>query len=353
MENFKKLVANVCDLPPEVNEYLNVIQELDDKSTSLRRDIEEELRTLNSIAESGNKKDYMRHLIKKAMKYSQKKYELMVSTLALVGHSLHNFDGNIESLDDSLPESQCEALRRGEGTPEDDTEIGSEDHSRTSISITEMDNRNEDSSSSELSWDVKQETEWKEEELRHQNNETARNEPRLQTLDGSNEASTSTQTRDEFSNIPKPVGQNINENTERVEKLGHKTLEYTSPRDSSTKYYKYNNKQKETKKKCFKRSNPCDGQGTSTHVQSRDKNEKKRVREDVDENGRSKKTSPRNQTQDVTQVSEQSLYCFCKEIAFGNMMGCENETCPIEWFHFECVGLTSPPTEDWFCPLCR
>jgi len=26
--------------------------------------------------------------------------------------------------------------------------------------------------------------------------------------------------------------------------------------------------------------------------------------------------------------------------------------CPIEWFHFACVGLTTKPKGKWFCPKC-
>lgn len=33
-------------------------------------------------------------------------------------------------------------------------------------------------------------------------------------------------------------------------------------------------------------------------------------------------------------------YCYCKRISFGEMIACEYPDCPIEWFHFECVGLT-------------
>jgi hypothetical protein len=33
-------------------------------------------------------------------------------------------------------------------------------------------------------------------------------------------------------------------------------------------------------------------------------------------------------------------YCYCKRISFGEMIACEHPDCPIEWFHFECVGLT-------------
>lgn len=26
--------------------------------------------------------------------------------------------------------------------------------------------------------------------------------------------------------------------------------------------------------------------------------------------------------------------------------------CPIEWFHFACVGLTTKPKGKWYCPKC-
>lgn len=35
------------------------------------------------------------------------------------------------------------------------------------------------------------------------------------------------------------------------------------------------------------------------------------------------------------------VYCNCRQISFGEMVGCDNPECPIEWFHFECVGLTA------------
>jgi len=46
-------------------------------------------------------------------------------------------------------------------------------------------------------------------------------------------------------------------------------------------------------------------------------------------------------------------YCLCKRVSFGNMIGCDNAECPIEWFHFECVGLTDPVKGKWYCPFCR
>lgn len=45
-------------------------------------------------------------------------------------------------------------------------------------------------------------------------------------------------------------------------------------------------------------------------------------------------------------------YCICHQVSYGEMIGCDNIDCSIEWFHFGCVGLTSKPKGKWFCPKC-
>ena len=72
-------------------------------------------------------------------------------------------------------------------------------------------------------------------------------------------------------------------------------------------------------------------------------------------------------------------YCFCNRVSFGEMVCCDNSEvsemmfiifvfifgylsphvtdsdniqCRVEWFHFECVGLTTIPKGKWLCPEC-
>jgi len=45
-------------------------------------------------------------------------------------------------------------------------------------------------------------------------------------------------------------------------------------------------------------------------------------------------------------------YCICHQVSYGEMIGCDNNDCPIEWFHFPCVNLTSKPKGKWYCPRC-
>jgi hypothetical protein len=46
------------------------------------------------------------------------------------------------------------------------------------------------------------------------------------------------------------------------------------------------------------------------------------------------------------------VYCLCKQVAYGEMIACDNEDCPIEWFHYSCVNLTRKPRNSWICPIC-
>ncbi|XP_017016798.1 inhibitor of growth protein 1 [Drosophila kikkawai] len=50
---------------------------------------------------------------------------------------------------------------------------------------------------------------------------------------------------------------------------------------------------------------------------------------------------------------DEPTYCVCNQISFGEMILCDNDLCPIEWFHFSCVSLVLKPKGKWFCPNCR
>jgi hypothetical protein len=57
---------------------------------------------------------------------------------------------------------------------------------------------------------------------------------------------------------------------------------------------------------------------------------------------------------DLAIGSHEPLYCLCRQVAFGDMIACDSETCAVEWFHYGCVGVstTKRPTS-WLCPECR
>lgn len=60
-------------------------------------------------------------------------------------------------------------------------------------------------------------------------------------------------------------------------------------------------------------------------------------------------------------------YCFCNQVSFGEMVGCDNgkkdvcwefysytsEQCPYQWFHLACIGLTEAPSDEFICSFCQ
>lgn len=48
-------------------------------------------------------------------------------------------------------------------------------------------------------------------------------------------------------------------------------------------------------------------------------------------------------------------FCVCGGQSLNEpMVACDNAACPVEWYHFQCVGLhpDTPPLGLWYCSLC-
>ncbi|KAL0951855.1 hypothetical protein HGRIS_014942 [Hohenbuehelia grisea] len=46
-------------------------------------------------------------------------------------------------------------------------------------------------------------------------------------------------------------------------------------------------------------------------------------------------------------------YCICDGPSYGNMIGCDDNTCEKEWFHLTCMNLASAPVGTWYCDDCK
>lgn len=57
--------------------------------------------------------------------------------------------------------------------------------------------------------------------------------------------------------------------------------------------------------------------------------------------------------EDLDEGEDTTLYCFCQKVSFGDMVGCDNDNCKYQWFHWGCVGLKNEPAGEWLCPECR
>ena len=44
--------------------------------------------------------------------------------------------------------------------------------------------------------------------------------------------------------------------------------------------------------------------------------------------------------------------CICGTEGSGDWIACDSESCPVQWYHWECVGVTEEPVGDWICPRC-
>ncbi len=57
-----------------------------------------------------------------------------------------------------------------------------------------------------------------------------------------------------------------------------------------------------------------------------------------------------------SEIEDEGLnHCVCGGPMTKEMIGCDGENCAVEWWHYECAGITKEtvPDEDWFCPRCR
>lgn len=52
---------------------------------------------------------------------------------------------------------------------------------------------------------------------------------------------------------------------------------------------------------------------------------------------------------------DEPKYCYCNRGSYGEMVACDNESCPREWFHLGCTELREAPSEEvkWYCRECR
>ncbi|KAJ6264428.1 Chromatin modification-related protein png1 [Drechslerella dactyloides] len=82
---------------------------------------------------------------------------------------------------------------------------------------------------------------------------------------------------------------------------------------------------------------------TSAPVVKKQKNE-----DDMDEDH----SDSDNDDEEEDTGEDQKPYCVCQQVSFGNMVACDNKSCPYEWFHWGCVGLTKEPAGSWFCDHC-
>ncbi|CDH53573.1 phdfinger domain containing protein [Lichtheimia corymbifera JMRC:FSU:9682] len=61
---------------------------------------------------------------------------------------------------------------------------------------------------------------------------------------------------------------------------------------------------------------------------------------------------PTRKRKERDENENEPLYCYCRQVSYGEMVACDGEHCPYEWFHMDCVGLDAPPKGAWYCDDC-
>ena len=68
-------------------------------------------------------------------------------------------------------------------------------------------------------------------------------------------------------------------------------------------------------------------------------------------------TSPSSDSSvDASSSANVDLWCYCQQPeSEREMVGCDYPDCSIQWFHLDCLGLSTSkiPKGDWYCPDCR
>ncbi len=57
----------------------------------------------------------------------------------------------------------------------------------------------------------------------------------------------------------------------------------------------------------------------------------------------------------IASATTMKTYCYCNEPEdeSRDMIGCDNSSCSIEWFHIDCLKIKSIPSGKWYCPDCQ
>ncbi|KIM36444.1 hypothetical protein M413DRAFT_13950 [Hebeloma cylindrosporum] len=117
----------------------------------------------------------------------------------------------------------------------------------------------------------------------------------------------------------------------------------------------YNKKRRLTTTTSIKLPSPIPAnvthQSTATHTRSR-LSRSTRIQQQEEEEQDADAEGDEDVEGDDGEDDDSRLYCFCHKQSFGDMIGCDNEDCPYQWFHIECVGVKTPLPDKWYCPEC-
>ena len=60
-----------------------------------------------------------------------------------------------------------------------------------------------------------------------------------------------------------------------------------------------------------------------------------------------------NDGDDDPNEDDNRTWCYCQTAKGGSMIGCENPSYAIKWFHMSYLWMKNIPKNKWFCPSCH
>ena len=178
------------------------------------------------------------------------------------------------------------------------------------------------------------------------------------------------ETRNEkFNDYPKKLSENENENDEEDKILNAFESELSDTSPSSQSRSKRNNL---NRKSLTSRNDNNKNNSSSSNNNSNSNNSNSSSNNSSNNSSNSSNNSNSNSSgieedfestskidslpQPSTKINSsgnEPVYCICKGVSFGQMIACDGQECPVEWFHSTCVGLKSLPKGKWYCKGCQ
>lgn len=162
-------------------------------------------------------------------------------------------------------------------------------------------------------------------------------------------------TNNENNNNHKTNGSSANgaSNSSRKRKSGENEQTYNSASvvvnnnnnnnsDSTSKRGK-TSRRKETKKET---------NGSNLNASASGKSKNGGVSDSNSRGNRSKKETKTEEATSPINYDGEPVYCYCQQVSYGEMVGCDGESCEKEWFHLPCTGLKELPKGEWYCDDC-
>ncbi|ORX44796.1 hypothetical protein DM01DRAFT_1340313 [Hesseltinella vesiculosa] len=121
-------------------------------------------------------------------------------------------------------------------------------------------------------------------------------------------------------------------------------------RDRAIAHLKRQDRKEKTDKRdpsSKKRKTTKDEATSKASKDQKSKDSKDKGKATASKNGINRKTT----ASDAVDPSE-PVYCYCQQVSFGEMVGCDNDDCDLEWFHLACVNLKTVPKGKWYCATC-